>query len=245
MKKLCYLFTVLLAVTFAACDNGGPEGPANPNQPSNPSKPENTANGHEYVDLGLSVKWATCNVGANTSEEYGDYFAWGETQAKEVYAGGNYKWYKFDNNGNYTKTKYNNNSDEGIVDNKTVLDLEDDAAHVNWGGAWRMPTMEEQQELVDNCTFTWTIQNGVNGCIVTSKKNGNSIFLPAASMFGESFWDSYDAEFGKYWSSTLHYDYNNGISLTFWYYEHSNPYIDGYDHTNYVFYGHSIRPVLP
>ena len=234
MKKLFYLFTFLLAVTFTACDNGQPEGPSNPDQPSDPSKPEDPANGHEFVDLGLSVKWATCNVGANSPDEYGDYFAWGETKPKDYYDWSTYKW----RNGNYNNlTKYCTESDYGTVDNKTVLDLADDAAHANWGGAWRMPTLEEQRELLDNCTWTRMKVNGVNGYTVTGP-NGNSIFLPAAGC-------RYDSDLGNvgsngiYWSSSLGtndslYAYNLFFSSG----------IEGWD-IGIRYYGRSVRPVLP
>ena len=167
------------------------------------SDPTGTENGHGYVDLGLSVKWATCNVGANKPEDYGDYFAWGETEPKTSYDWWTYKWC---NGSETTLTKYNTNSDYGIVDNKTILELSDDAAHVNWGGDWRIPTRAEQDELHEQCTWTWTTQNGVNGYNVTSNKNGNSIFLPATG------WRSYDNSFyagyvGRYWSSSLSIDY--------------------------------------
>ena len=130
---------------------------------------------HEYVDLGLSVKWATCNMGASSPEEYGDYYAWGETETKSTYDWNTYKWCKGSEN---TLTKYCTDSDYGTVDNKTVLDPEDDVAHVKWGGNWRMPTDAEIEELRENCIWKWTTQNGKNGYKVTSKKNGNSIFLP-------------------------------------------------------------------
>ncbi|MDD6782411.1 MAG: hypothetical protein PUD89_05750, partial [Bacteroidales bacterium] len=106
----------------------------------------NPANGHEYVDLGLpsGLKWATCNVGATAPEAYGDYYAWGETTTKSTYEWSTYKWC----DGSYdTQTKYCTSSSYGTVDNKTVLDLADDAARANWGGAWRMPTDEEWTEL--------------------------------------------------------------------------------------------------
>ena len=107
-----------------------------------------TENGHEYVDLGLPsrIKWATCNVGATTPEEYGDYFAWGETEPKDNYDWSTYKWC---NESNATMTKYCTDSSYGTVDNKTVLELEDDAAYVNWGGNWRMPTKAELDELTN------------------------------------------------------------------------------------------------
>ncbi len=130
---------------------------------------------HEAVDLGLSVKWATMNIGANAPEEYGDYFAWGETKTKDVYYWDTYKW--LDDYENLTK--YCTSESQGIVDDNTVLDPEDDAAHVNWGGKWRMPTYDEWDELLQRCTWEWTTQNDVKGRLVTGP-NGNSIFLPAA-----------------------------------------------------------------
>ena len=169
--------------------------------PNIPDPNPNTGN-HEYVDLGLSVKWATCNVGASKPEEYGDYFAWGETQPKDYYDWSTYKWC----NGSYnTLTKYNNSSSYGTVDNKTTLDLSDDAARANWGGSWRMPTKAEQDELREQCTWTWTTQNGVNGYKVTSKKSGytnKSIFFPAAGYRYDSSLDL-AGSYGDYWSSSL------------------------------------------
>ena len=153
-------------------------------------------NGHEWVDLGLpsGTKWATCNVGATTPEEYGDYFAWGEVETKTTYDWSTYKWC----NGSYeTLTKYCTDSQYGSVDNKTVLDKEDDAAAVHWGGAWRMPTDAEMTELREQCTWTWTTQNGVRGYKVSSKTNSNSIFLPASSNSGSTHF---------YWSSSLNTD---------------------------------------
>ena len=152
------------------------------------------------VDLGLpsGTLWADRNVGADAPEAYGDYFAWGETEPKSYYDWSTYKWC----NGSYdTHIKYCTSSSYGTVDGKTVLDLEDDAAYVNMGSEWRMPTYAEMQELMDNCTTTRTIQNGVNGRKVTGK-NGNSIFLPAAGclnnncLLGGGF-------YGFYWSSSL------------------------------------------
>ena len=166
--------------------------------------PTGEENGHEYVDLGLpsGLKWATCNVGANSPEEYGDYFAWGETQPKDCY---DCSTYKYCNGDRYSITKYCTKSDYGTVDNKTTLELTDDAARVNWGGNWRMPTKAEQDELRDtnNCTWTWITLNGVSGFKVTSKKNGNSIFLPASGY--RYYGDALDNAgiVGHYWSSSL------------------------------------------
>ena len=173
--------------------------------PNIPDPNPNTGN-HEYVDLGLSVKWATCNVGASKPEEYGDYFAWGETQPKNTYDWSTYKWC----NGSYdTQTKYCTKNSYGTVDNKTQLELSDDAARANWGGSWRMPTHEEQEELRTQCTWTWTTQNGVYGYKVTSKKSGytnNSIFLPAAGCrYVSSLYIA--GSDGSYWSSSLSTDF--------------------------------------
>lgn len=158
----------------------------------------NYHNGHEYVDLGLSVKWATMNVGANSPEDYGNYFAWGETEPKDTYNWSTYKWCK----GEWTtQTKYCTSSSYGTVDNKTMLEPEDDAACVNWGGNWRMPTSVELNELKEKCTWTWTNQNGVYGHNVTTP-NGNSIFLPAAGSYEET--TVHEAEsYGYYCSSSL------------------------------------------
>lgn len=166
-------------------------------------------NGYEYVDLGLSVKWATCNVGATAPEEYGDYFAWGETSPKSDYAWSTYKF-----GWKNSLSKYTTLSSYGglSVDYKIELELEDDAAHVNWGGTWRMPTVNEQDELLSKCTWTWTTQNGVNGYKVTSNINGNSIFLPAAGSCSAS--GLVDAEsVGYYWSTSLNIAYNEAAYI--------------------------------
>jgi len=126
-------------------------------------------NGHDYVDLGLSVYWATCNVGATTPEGYGDYFAWGETSPKYTYTWANYKYC---NGTSSVMTKYNS------TDGKTVLDLGDDAAHVNWGGAWRMPTNEELNELFYSCSKSNKSINSTDGYLFTA--NGKSVFIPKA-----------------------------------------------------------------
>jgi hypothetical protein len=142
--------------------------------------------------------WADRNVGADAPEAYGDYFAWGEVTPKSEYNWSTYKWC----NGSYnTLTKYCHDSYYGIVDNKTTLDLEDDAAYVNMGAEWRMPTYFELQSLQTECTWTLTTQNGVNGYKVTGK-NGNSIFLPAAGTFSDGGLFNAGSG-GEYWSSSL------------------------------------------
>lgn len=158
---------------------------------------------HNYVDLGLpsGLLWATCNVGATLPEEYGDRYAWGEIQPKDIYSGYNYKYSDGTNYGyNAQLTKYCTNSEygyQGFVDGLTVLLPEDDAATVNWGVDWRTPTNEEWQELYQNTSYIWTTQSDVYGMLFTSS-NGNSLFLPASPT----------ANFrGIYWSSSLHTEY--------------------------------------
>ncbi len=162
--------------------------------------------GHAYVDLGLpsGLLWATCNVGADSPEEYGDYFAWGETQPKD-----NYSWstYQHSNGGTYQNpnlTKYCTDANygyNGFTDNLTTLLPEDDVATAQWGSNWRMPTQAECQELLSNTTNIWTTQNGVNGRLFIAT-NGNSLFLPAAGYLnGMSLSDV--GTWGSYWSSSL------------------------------------------
>ena len=193
----------------------------------------------QAVDLGLpsGIKWASCNVGAEKPEDSGNYYAWGEVFPKENYIGTTYKY----GNGNKF-TKYCNNAsygDNGFTDNKTTLEPEDDAAHVNWNGSWRMPTDAEWAELIANCTWTWTTQNGINGYRVTSLTNGNSIFLPAAGYRYAT--DLYDVgSSGYYWSSSLVGDAPDGA----WYLYFSSASVRGYDY-GCRDYGQSVRPVCP
>ena len=189
----------------------------------------------DAVDLGLpsGLLWATCNVGAETPEDYGDYFAWGETQSKDYYDWSTYQHC----NGSYnTLTKYCNRSDygyNGFTDNLTTLLPEDDAASTNWGTGWRMPTKEEWQELYNNTTCTWTTQNGVNGCLLIAS-NGNSLFLPAAGDSGLSYTGSH----GLYWSSSLPInDPLDAWNLGF-YSDYSDMDVNG------RYYGFSVRPVF-
>ena len=205
----------------------------------------------DAVDLGLpsGLKWASFNLGASKPEEYGDYYAWGETEPyyssldpltwKEG-KGGGYAWssYKWCMGTSNTMTKYCSMSSygyNGFTDNKTVLDLEDDAVHVNLGGTWRMPTVAEWTELREKCTWTWTTQNGVRGRLVTGS-NGNSIFLPAAGCRDGTYLD-YVGSRGYYWSSSL----GTGSPYGAWIvYFHSGNVL-GY--REYRFDGFSVRPV--
>ena len=194
MKRLFYLFAlVAICLFFVQCEQS--ESTINYIQQISGDE-----EGHEYVDLGLpsGLKWATCNVGATKPEEYGNYFAWGEIEPKTSYSAENYKWYDIS-----TKniTKYNSK------DSLYTLQPGDDAATANWGGAWRMPTKEEQQELLDTTITTceWINLNGVRGCKVTGP-NGNSIFLPAAGYryMHDNVCDSiHVGSVGYYWSRSL------------------------------------------
>lgn len=173
--------------------------------PSNKTKTTASSrvnNSHEYVDLGLSVKWATCNVGASRPEEYGDYFAWGETSPKSDYSWSTLKYCSGYTDENVRFSKYVTDYKYGSIDNKTRLEYDDDVAHVKWGGSWRMPTVDEIEELINKCTWRLTTKNDKQGYLVTSTVNGKSIFLPLA---GENS-DTRLAGLGKnahYWSSTL------------------------------------------
>ncbi len=192
---------------------------------------------YTYVDLGLpsGTKWATYNVGATKPTEYGDYFAWGETKPKEDYSWSTYKWCKGSED---CMTKYcTGNTTYGV--DKMVLDAEDDAATANWGSSWRMPTEEEQEELQYGCDWKWVEDfngSGVNGRLGTSKKNGSTIFLPAAGDRGDA--DFYCVGIlGHCWSSSLCED-NSAFDLYF-------------DDDNYIFLdcfyrnvGLSVRAVL-
>ena len=180
------------------------------------------ANGHEYVDLGLpsGLLWATCNVGATAPEAYGNYYAWGDVKTKSSYTSSNYSTY------NLEITDISGNAQY-------------DAATANWGGDWRMPTKDEVNELRNNCTWTWTTQNSVNGYNVEGP-NGNSIFLPAAGYYSyQSFKDA--GTRGFYWTSS---DYindfgidNYAVSLTIKSTSYNN---GGNDRGN----GRSVRPVI-
>ena len=203
-----------VAAMFAA-------GCAKPDDPNGGNNASGTYNGHAYVDLGLpsGTLWATCNVGADSPKDYGDYFAWGETQPKYYYDWSNYQYCM----GSYnTMTKYCTGATfgyNGFTDNLTDLQPDDDAVTANWGNGWRMPTYEEWVELCQNTTNVWTTQNGVNGRLFTAS-NGNSLFLPVSGgRWGEAL--GYDGNSGFYWSSSLHSDYPNHAWFFFY-------YLDGY-----------------
>ena len=189
---------------------------------------------HEYVDLGLpsGTMWATCNVGAGNPEDYGDYFAWGETAPKSCYDWSTYMWCDGSKN---SLTKYCTTSEYGTVDNKAALEPDDDAAWANWGPMWCTPTQEQMNELIHKCTWTMAQRNGVNGQLVTGP-NGNKIFLPAAgyrdgnSLVGANL-------YCHYWTGTI---YSMWPSVAYYLSCYMNEVTE-----NGVsrFVGHPVRPV--
>ena len=210
MKRVC-LFMTLVCMMMVSCKPDGSDG-----------KHE----GHGYVDLGLSVKWATCNVGASNPEDYGNYYAWGETSTKETY---------YIDNCPTHGLSISQLQSQGYIDSEGNLTSQYDAARANWGGTWRLPTEAELEELNNKCTWKWTTQNGVNGYKVTGP-NGNSIFLPAAGYrYGSSL--DYAGEYGSYWSSTpLESNSSNAYDLDFGSSKHG---VYGDDRG----IGRSVRPV--
>ena len=189
-----------------------------------------THNGHEYVDLGLpsGLKWATCNVGASSPEEYGLYFAWGETTGytSEEVTGGVRA---------FSRDEYDAGSAASISSNLT---LEQDAASVNLGGNWRMPNIDDCLELINNCNHVWTADyNGtkISGCIFISKVNGKSIFFPAAGYWHDSFETNINL-CGYCWLTSWQ------SSLYGWnlYFQSNNQHIDYFER----YHGHSVRGVF-
>lgn len=190
------------------------------------------------VDMGTSVKWSAYNLGATTPKHYGDYYAWGEPEAKSSFSVGTYMWCNGESN---KLTKYcpadkaGYWDGEGMPDGKTVLEPEDDAAHVNLGGKWRMPTDAEWTELRESCLWEWTIYEGINGRMVYCVENGNSLFLPAAGY--RSNIPYYVGGYGYYWSSSLDTDSPNGARIVFFRSDHV-----GWGNGN-RYDGYSVRPV--
>ncbi|MDO4956878.1 MAG: hypothetical protein Q4E60_07675 [Bacteroidales bacterium] len=194
---------------------------------NHPKPTSGNINGHDWVDLGLSVKWATCNVGASKPEDYGGYYAWGETSTKSEYTWGNC-FDCFDDSGD-SRSVYK-------IGGKTKLEPNSghDTARQNWGGSWRMPTIKELGELNSKCTWKWTTKGGHNGYVVTGP-NGNMIFLPAAGFRYDTS-SYYVGEYGEYWSSTLSSSNSSGAQrLNF---ESTHDTGDSYRS-----FGFSVRPV--
>ncbi|MDE6479569.1 MAG: hypothetical protein K2L45_04800 [Muribaculaceae bacterium] len=223
---------VVLVVSFAiGCNQGGHKSAEKGNTATGTREEgphSGTINGHEWIDLGLpsGLKWATCNVGANIPEESGNYYSWGETESKEEYTSINSLTYKVSSR----KLKKS-----GIIDDSGILTKKNDAASVNWGEPWRMPTIEEFGELIDECTWNFASFNGVNGYLVTGP-NDKNIFLPAAG-FIQNTTEVNIGDFGDYWSSSIE-DELSGIAHSLGYSSKSH------GRRRYARYaGRTIRPV--
>ena len=202
-----------------------------------PSPASGTLYSHDYVDLGLSVKWGTCNVGASKPEEYGDLFAWGEIKPKEEYSWLSYRFYEETSFlGAVKLSRYVTKRKNGIIDGRFRLDIADDAANANWGGEWRFPSSEEWNELCEQCEWEWTTLNEVNGYKVTGP-NGNSIFLPAAGVKNDANLDN-TGSCGYYWSSSLYTDTPVLAHSGFF---HS---LEEGRSSNFRYQGLSVRPVI-
>lgn len=262
MKLKHYLSIAALLCLVCSCSKDDKLSPSS----FNPEKVRTYENGHEYVDLGLSVMWATCNVGATTPTEYGDYYAWGDTmyyyQAGEaqVSTSANMHWKENRGNGymwsSYTYTpgtssdsisKYVTDEFHGTKDNRPFLELTDDAANACWGGKWNMPSADNFKELLDtnNCDWTWcntlnTEFGGVAGFKVTSRKNGNYIFLPAAGYRQGKFLRDGS---GNYWSCTLSTEASQSAEILSFTTDNTGKHIKDV-HDKNRFYGYSIRPVF-
>lgn len=251
MKKFfaTILSAVMVLFIFTACESKPIIEGGDTDKPDDQNKPEEQL---AYVDLGLSVKWATCNVGATKPEEYGDFFMWGDIDPTlKAY----YEWseYKYCDGTNTSLTKYcydANYGKDGFVDNKLVLEASDDAASVILGGQWRMPTAEERDELLDEkkCHWEYVTVNGVKGARITSKIVGytdRSIFLPAAGYQMKAI-QAADQEAGNYWCSSIctQTQYtdapSNACALTFSVTQKMNGYA-----WQKRFHGNNIRPVHP
>lgn len=197
-----------------------------------------TANGHEWVDLGLpsGTLWATCNIGASKPEDYGSYFAWGEISTKSTY---NWSTYKYANGASDKLTKYcdkSNYGNNGFTDDLTTLQSGDDPATANWGGGWQTPSIAQWKELLNNTTNQWTTRNGVQGRLFTSKKKGQTLFLPAAGYryYGNP---GGSGSSGYYWSSSFYTGHpDNACYLDF-----GSVSCHMYDDDRY--YGFTVRPV--
>ena len=208
MKKLLFIGALLCVLCSSSLGN-----------PKMNAAPANVHEGHEWVDLGLpsGLKWATCNVGASTPGDYGNYYAWGETRTKSNY-------------------DYDNCASIGKSWGDIGGDSSRDVATANWGGSWRMPTEDELQELNNRCNWTPTIQNGHKGYKVTGP-NGNSIFLPVAGCrHGDTLYG--DGEYGDLWSSSPYDIVSDGARDLF--------FRVGYRCMAWsdIDYGRTVRPVL-
>lgn len=253
-KTFSFLHAILMCmalgcITLTSCGDDEEITPSVMNYSEN----ENNTGWHDYVDLGLPSKtqWATCNIGASKPEGYGSVFAWGETTGyfagKENFSWYTYKWSKGNNNSLLTKYCTSSNFGyDGFTDGKKELVPTDDAAYANWGKLWRMPSIEQFEELINSkyTTITLTKQKGVNGLVIESKINGRKIFLPTAGRYNNSTQNSTELSIvsigksGYYWSRTLDEKYPEEAC----YLAITSNYVNA-DLSIVRFVGCSIRPV--
>ena len=205
--------------------------------------PSGSHAGYNYEDLGLSVKWATYNVGATKPLEYGDYFAWGEVATKEYYDWSTYRYIDYSDTSLIKYCNYSTYGKDSLVDSILILKLEDDVASMKWNGHWRIPTREEWEELRNNCTWEWIVLDEVNGYLVTSNVLGytnRSIFLPATGFMWEDS-SPYLGSLGCYWSSSLDtIQPYFAINLLF-----NSDDVNWGDYEFSREFGHSVRAVFP
>lgn len=236
MKKYLfssYLLLLVGAISLVSCgdddddiDTDIENNDGNGSSDTGSSNLTGSINGHTYVDLGLSVKWATCNVGASSSEEYGNYYAWGETSTRNSYYPDTYKFY---------------NSSTGNVLNigNDISGTKYDAATYYWGNKWRMPTKSELEELLTDCSWTWTTRSGIKGYNIAGT-NGQSIFLPANGEYSSDEKGAKAGVYGEYWSGTFKTTtdfYSHSYALMFT--QLTRKEVGGY----YRHVGLAIRPV--
>lgn len=239
---LNYLNVTHINQKSSACTAFSPKPSADENTISiKPIQAKNEINGHEYVDLGLSVKWATCNIGADKPEEYGCHFAWGEVTPKSSYTELNYKHAKLGKKifNVFKSTIINDYSiNFDMFDNigQNISNSNYDAAKINWGNSWRLPTEKECEELVKGCQWKWTSQNGKDGYKIIGP-NGNSLFLPAAGWHIGSLHRDIGSV-GDYWTSTQQ---NNGTTYASCIHFKNGQYLV---HLLNKDHGYSIRPVI-
>ena len=235
-----------IAATFVACQ-----------KEEFPSSGTGTENGHSYVDLGLTsgTLWATTNVGADNPQDFGNFYAWGETETKDIYDWNSYK-FSNDDDENYhpanlyinkytfadkeSKSIWYNSKNVFIGDSLLELEPVDDVAVMKWGGKWRMPTRDQMTELREECNWKWEKYNGSEGYIVKGK-NGNAIFLPAAGFKGTGDW--LNGEFGYYWTRSLDYGKTGkSYCASGIYFTEKESLYRGFFH--YRKFGQSVRPVI-
>lgn len=253
MKRIFSLAAMIGSICFFAACGGGEIDPGNntPTPGPEPEKPyvdgSTTVGGHEALDLGTGILWATTNLGASEPQEYGKYYSWGEIDTKDEYKWGNYKWsdgFEPKTAQEYEElkmTKYCLYKIYGTKDDKKVLDPEDDAATQSWQNGWRMPTKQEVADLLSKCEWEWNRVEGIFGYKISSKKTGKEIFIPAGGVI------AYDGKHNSsmmcnYWTASLH-DQNEQ------YYAYSFVYTDeGKEGSEYIsqtyrYMGMTIRAV--